>query len=287
MKIGVSTYSLSQSIREGQMGVLDVIQWVADNGGKHVEIVPIGYSLDDNPELVDAIVAKAAEAGVELSNYAIGANFVIGDEAAFQAEVERVKKQVDIAARLGVKRMRHDAASRPIPETGVAQFEADFDRIVRACAEIADYANRYGIVTSIENHGFFLQASERVHRVIHAVNRPNFRHTVDIGNFLCVDEDPVSAVKKSVSYASMVHLKDFYVRPSYRNPGDGWFRSSGGNYLRGAVVGQGDIDMYEIIRTIKASGYDGYISIEFEGREDCRWGTKAALDNAIRIWDEV
>lgn len=147
MKIGVSTYSLSQAIREGQMGVLDVIQWVADNGGKHVEIVPIGYSLDDNPELVDAIVAKAAEAGVELSNYAIGANFVMGDEAAFHAEVERVKKQVDIAARLGVKRMRHDAASRPIPETGVAQFEADFERIVRACAEIADYANRYGIVT--------------------------------------------------------------------------------------------------------------------------------------------
>jgi sugar phosphate isomerase/epimerase len=269
------------------MDVFGVIQWIADNGGQHVEIVPIGFTLDDNPELVDAIVKKAADAGIEISNYAIGANFAVGDEEQLQQEIARVKKQVDIANRLGVKRMRHDVASRPIPETSVAQFDADFDRLVRACAEIADYASQYGIVTSVENHGFFIQASERVQRLIHAVNRPNFRHTIDVGNFLCVDENPVSAVRKSLPYASMIHLKDFYVRPSYRNPGDGWFRSTGQNYLRGAIVGQGDIDIPEIIRLIKASGYDGYISIEFEGKEDCLWGTKTALDNAKRIWDEV
>jgi len=287
MKLGVSTYSLSRAIKAGDMDVFGVIQWIADNGGQHVEIVPIGFTLDDNPELVDAIVKKAADAGIEISNYAIGANFAVGDEEQLQQEIARVKKQVDIANRLGVKRMRHDVASRPIPETSVAQFDADFDRLVRACAEIADYASQYGIVTSVENHGFFIQASERVHRLINAVNRPNFRHTVDVGNFLCVDENPVSAVRKSLPYASMIHLKDFYVRPSYRNPGDGWFRTAGQNYLRGAIVGQGDIDIPEIIRLIKASGYDGYISIEFEGKEDCVWGTKTALDNAKRIWDEV
>ncbi|PYI55825.1 sugar phosphate isomerase/epimerase family protein [Paenibacillus flagellatus] len=287
MKIGVSTYSLARAINAGEMDVLGAIQWIADNGGQHVEIVPIGYTLDDNPALVDAIVNKAAEVGIDISNYAIGANFVNGDEAHFANELERVKKQVDIANRLGVKRMRHDVAGRPVAETGTAQFEADFATIVRACAEIADYASQYGIVTSIENHGFFVQATERVHRIIEAVNRPNFRHTVDIGNFLCVDENPVSAVKKSMPYASMVHFKDFYVRPSYRNPGDGWFTSTAGNYLRGAVVGQGDIDMYEVVRIVKASGYDSYVSIEFEGREECKWGTKTAMDNAIRIWNEV
>lgn len=287
MKIGVSTYSLARAINAQEMDVLGVIQWIADNGGQHVEIVPIGFSLENNPELIDAIVQKAAEAGIEISNYAIGANFINRDEAQYQEELARVKSHVDIANRLGVKRMRHDVAMRPVPEATLTQFEADFNTIVRACRDIADYANQYGIVTSIENHGFFLQATERVHRVIEAVNRPNFRHTVDIGNFLCVDENPVSAVKKSVSYASMVHFKDFYVRPSYRNPGEGWFRSFTGNYLRGAVVGQGDIDMYEVIRIIKASGYDGYVSIEFEGKEECKWGTKAAIDNAVRIWNEV
>ncbi|RKN84195.1 sugar phosphate isomerase/epimerase family protein [Paenibacillus ginsengarvi] len=287
MKIGVSTYSLARAINAGEFDVLGAIQWIADNGGQHVEIVPIGYSLDENPALIDAIVEKAAEVGIEISNYAIGAKFIDLDEAGYRAEIERVKKHVDVANRLGVKRMRHDVASRPIPETGTARFEADFDTIVKASVEIADYANQYGIVTSIENHGFHVQATERVHRIIEAVNRPNFRHTIDIGNFLCADENSVSAVKKSMPYASMVHLKDFYVRPSYRNPGEGWFRSTSGNYLRGAVVGQGDIDMYEVIRIVKAAGYEGYVSIEFEGKEECKWGTKAALDNAIRIWNEV
>jgi sugar phosphate isomerase/epimerase len=287
MKIGVSTYSLSRAIAAKEFDILGAIQWIADNGGQHVEIVPIGISLDSDPDLTDAIVNKAKEVGIDISNYAIGAKFIDLDEAGYRAEIDRVKKHVDVANRLGVKRMRHDVASRPIPETGTAQFEKDFDTIVKASVEIADYANQYGIVTSIENHGFHVQATERVHRIIEAVNRPNFRHTIDIGNFLCVDENPVSAVKKSVSYASMVHLKDFYVRPSYHNPGEGWFRTSSGNYLRGAIVGQGDIDMYEVIRVVKASGYDGYVSIEFEGKEECKWGTKAAIDNAFRIWNEV
>ncbi|MFC3771266.1 sugar phosphate isomerase/epimerase family protein [Paenibacillus sp. GCM10012303] len=287
MKIGLSTYSLARAISAGEMDVLGAIQWIADNGGQHVEIVPVGFTLENNSELIDAIVNKAAEVGIDISNYAIGAKFVDLDEAGYRAEIERVKKHVDIAARLGVKRMRHDVASRPIPETGTAKFEADFDTIVKASIEIADYANQFGIVTSIENHGFFVQATERVHRIIEAVNRPNFRHTIDIGNFLCVDEDPVAAVKKSLPYASMVHFKDFYVRPSYRNPGEGWFRSTSGNYMRGAVVGQGDIDIYEVVRLVKESGYDGYISIEFEGKEECKWGAKAAMDNTFRIWNEV
>ena len=284
MKIGVSTYSLSRAIASGEMSVLDVVQWVADQGGQHVEVVPIGFSFDDNPQLADEIRKKAEDVGIEVSNYAIGANFIAND---FAQEIERVKLHVDIANRLGVKRMRHDVAFRPPGEASVATFEQDFEKIVEACRTIAAYAASYGIVTSIENHGFYVQNSERVLRIIHAVGRDNFRMTLDVGNFMCVDEPSVAAVQKCIPFASMVHLKDFYYRPSYRNPGDGWFRTTSGNYLRGAIVGQGDIDMYEVIRQIKNSGYDGYISIEFEGKEECKWGTKTALDNAIRIWNEV
>jgi sugar phosphate isomerase/epimerase len=123
--------------------------------------------------------------------------------------------------------------------------------------------------------------------LVHAVNRDNFKTTIDIGNFMCVDEDSVAAVKRNIGYASMVHLKDFYLRPSYRNPGEGWFRTASGNYLRGAIFGQGDIDVWEVLRVIKHSGYDGYVSIEFEGMEDCLVGAKSGMDNALRIWNEV
>ncbi len=179
------------------------------------------------------------------------------------------------------------AATMSRPETSIRQFEADLPRLVEACRRIADYAAQFDIVTSVENHGFYLQASDRVLRLVHEVDRANFKTTLDIGNFLCVDEDPVSAVSNNIPFASMVHLKDFYRRPSYRNPGEGWFKSTHGNFLRGAIVGQGDIDMPEVVRVLKASGYDGYLSVEFEGMEDPRTGSRIAMDNVRRLWQEA
>nr|WP_306220294.1 sugar phosphate isomerase/epimerase family protein [Cohnella sp. WQ 127256] len=287
VSIGLSTYCLAEAIKSGDMTVLEVIQWIAENGGEHVEITPIGYSLEHNDALVDAIVQKANEVNLPIAGYAITANFIQESKDDYEAEIARVKHHVDIAHRLGVKLIRHDVASRALQECSIVQFEADMDIMVQACRVIADYAAQYSIITSVENHGFYIQASDRVQRIIHAVDRPNFQTTLDIGNFMCVDEDPVVAVKKNISYASTVHLKDFYVRPSYQHPGEGWFQSRGGNFLRGAIFGQGDIDVREIIRIIKRSGYSGYISIEFEGMEDCRKGSRIALDNVKRLWNEV
>lgn len=286
MKIGVSSYSLFQAMHDGNMTILDAIDWIAGNGGQHIEIVPkLGFDFDTHPELEMQIREKAAAAGIEVSNYAIGANFITDTEEAYQAEIARVISEVDRAHRLGAKLMRHDVASRP--DTSIIRFNEDLDRIANACQIIADHAKALGITTSVENHGYYVQASDRVQALVHAVDRPNFKTTLDVGNFICVDEDPVAAVKKSIPYASMVHIKDFYIRPSHRNPGDGWFTSASGNFLRGAIAGQGDLDLWEILRIVKQSGYDGYLSIEYEGMEDCCKGTRIAIDNVKRIWNTV
>lgn len=288
MKIGLSSYSLFKALKANALTIIEAIEWVKDNGGEHIEIVPnLGFELENNPELIDEIREKAAEVGIEISNYAIGANFLTDDESSYQAEIERVKKEVDIANRLGAKFMRHDVASRPIPECTIENFEADLPKLVAACQEIADYASQFGITTSVENHGFYIQASDRVQSLINNVDRPNFKTTLDVGNFLCVDEDPVAAVKKNMPYASIVHIKDFYYRPEHLNPGEGWFQTSSGNYLRGAISGHGDINLREAIKVIKESGYDGYISIEFEGMEDCKQGSKIGMNNVRRLWEEV
>jgi sugar phosphate isomerase/epimerase len=285
MKIGVSSYSLSRAIVAKQLTIIDAISWIVDNGGQHIEIVPIGFDLVENPQLIEAIRSKASDLHVDISNYAIGANFALQEEAAYEQEINRVMKQVDIANGLGVKLMRHDVATSA--DTSIQQFLDDLPRLAQACQRIADYASQFGITTSVENHGYYIQASDRIQALIHAVNRPNFRSTLDIGNFMCVDEDPLVATMKNLSYASMVHLKDFYLRPAFRNPGSGWFTTAGGNYLKGAIVGHGDIDMWEVLRRIKQSGYDGYLSIEFEGMEDCQVGTKLGLDNALNIWNHI
>ncbi|MFC5464941.1 sugar phosphate isomerase/epimerase family protein [Lederbergia graminis] len=285
MKIGISSYSLNQALQSGEMDILDVIQWASDNGADHLEIVPIGFSMDD--KLIDYIRDKADKVGIEISHYLVGANFIQNSEVGVEAEVKRVKEQVDIAHKLGVKMMRHDVASRPLEETSIIQFEHDLPTLVKACREIADYATQFGIITSVENHGYYVQASDRIQRLVHEVNRANFKTTVDIGNFLCVDENPVSAVQKNIPYASMIHFKDFYLRPASENPGDGFFRTTAGNYLRGSIFGQGDIDVREIIRIIKNSNYDGYISLEFEGMEECKLGTKVGLENMKRLLAEL
>lgn len=285
MKLGLSTYSLAREIQSGAMSVTDVVAWIADHGGEHVEIVPIGYSLKDNPELIGAIRAKADAVGIEISNYAVGGNFVTDDEAAFEAEIARLKGEVDIARALGVKLMRHDVASRQ--DTSVELFMRELPKLAEACRRIADYAAGYGIVTSVENHGYYIQASDRVLALIDAVGRDNYKLTLDVGNFMCADENSVAAVKRTIRAASMVHLKDFYLRPAAQPPGEGWFQTISGNYLRGAVLGNGDIDMRAVLQAVKSSGYDGYLSLEFEGVEDCKYGARVGLANARRLWDEA
>ncbi|MCM3630435.1 sugar phosphate isomerase/epimerase [Paenibacillus glycanilyticus] len=282
MKFGVSTYSYYQALQSGEMDVLDVIATIAAIGGEHVEIVPLGFNLTDNPGLIEDIRRKADEVGIDISNYLIGANFADKSEEEYEQEIERVKREVDIAAKLGVGLMRHDVASSP--DTSIGHFNNELPKLAEACRRITDYAATKGIITTVENHGYFLQASDRVQALIHATDRGNFRTTVDVGNFLCVDEDSAAGVSNNIAYASMVHIKDFYVRHPESKLGEGWFRSSHGNYLRGAIVGHGDIDMRRVLGIVKQSGYDGYISVEFEGLEPCRFAVQQGLNQLRTIW---
>lgn len=223
MRVGVSTYSLLPAIRAGEMTVLDVVDWIAENGGQHMEIVPYGFTLEDNPGLADAVRERAAEAGIALSNYSMPANFVQESRDDFDAEVERIKRHVDTVNRLGMKHMRHDVTAFTLPseKMGIDYVETHLDMIVEGCRQIADYAAKHDITTTIENHGVSVQASDRVQRVLQAVDRPNFKTTLDIGNFLCVDEQPLVGVKRNLPLASLVHVKDFYYRPYDQDPGGG------------------------------------------------------------------
>lgn len=271
------------------MDVLDVLEWVHENGGEHVELVPYEFTVVDNYELATEIKEKAAHLGLELSAYSMPANFIQDTEEEFLEEVERIKKHVDVASFMGIKILRHDVTLFRLPKEHMTihYYVEHFDEMVRGSQLIADYAKQYGMTTTIENHGFNVQTSDRVQQLIHAVNRENFKTTLDIGNFLCIDEHPIIGVKKNLPYAATIHFKDFYVRPFYESPGEGeWFITVNDNYIRGAIVGHGDLNIRQIIKLIKESGYEGYATIEFEGMEDCRLGSKVGMDNVKRLWEE-
>ncbi|WP_413378235.1 sugar phosphate isomerase/epimerase family protein [Alkalihalobacillus sp. 1P02AB] len=290
MKVGLSSYSLVKAIKAGDITILEAIQWVADNGGSHMELVPYGYSVVDDLALATEIREKAVNVGIELSAYCMPANFIQATEEEFEQEVARIKKHVDVVNHMGIKVIRHDVTAFTLPpeQMTVHYFDDHFDEIVKGSQLIADYAKQYEMTTTIENHGFNVQSSDRVQRVLRAVNRDNFKTTLDIGNFLCADEDPLVGIKKNLAQAATVHFKDFYVRPYYKNPGDGeWFRTVNENYLRGAIVGHGELPIREIIRLLKEHGYDGPIVVEFEGMEDCFVGSRIGMNNVQRLWDEV
>lgn len=285
MKIGISTYSLFQELKNNRMNVLEVIDWIADLGAEHVEIVPLGFDLVSHTNLIEQIVDKVQERGIAISNYAVGANFALDSEKELSQEMNRMKAQVDVAVRLGVRQMRFDAGWLDPGKSTILEFEQRLPLMSDAIREIVTYAEAHGVLTTIENHGYFVQHSDRVIRMLSAVNHANYRSTIDVGNFMCVDEDPFAAVSKMLPYASMIHIKDFYRRN--RDPGEGWFKTSGGYYLRGAIVGNGDIDLARILHVIQSTGYDGFVSVEFEGMENALDGTRISFENLKNMFREM
>lgn len=58
-----------------------------------------------------------------------------------------------------------------------------------------------------------------------------------------------------------------------------WLETSGGNYILGSIFGFGDMDTRGIVKAVVDSGYDGFISLEFEGLEDGFLGASRGLAN--------
>jgi sugar phosphate isomerase/epimerase len=297
IKFGASIYSVSRLITGGEITPEQGVEWLCEQGAEAVEIVPFGFDPLADEGLAGRLAEAAAKRGVPLANYSLNANFLRLTEEELRNEIGRVKKHIDVAEALGAATFRCDCAGfrRPIIENTIEKFIEELPVIVRAYEEVSKYGKEKGIKILLENHGFHANGSDRVRLIIKNVESDNFGHQLDVGNFICVDEAPEIAVKKMLPFADIVHMKDFYVRPSVRDPGDAtqfdcsnaWFRSVGGRYLRGSILGQGDLDIYGIIGEIKASGFDGNIFIEYEGMEDCRYGTKVSLDNLKRIYNEV
>ena len=292
MRLGFSSWNFRPLLAAGEMQIEDVFAWIAGVGAEHLEIAAhtftpspddLSFELGADTALFDRIKAASMQTGVELSGLCISATFIDPDRR--QLQLERAKRYVETCDRLGIRFMRHDVVpwARRLQDT--AEFEREFNGIADACGEIANHAARFGIITSVEDHGFFMNGSERVKRLLHAVDLPNFRMTLDVGNFLCVDEDPLIGTQATLANASLVHLKDFYVRRNY--PGPGWFETYGHQYILGSIFGFGDLDVGTLLRRILDSGYEGFASLEFEGNEPVLFGCKTGLDNLRRLLAEL
>ena len=284
MKIGVSSYSFSQLLHSGETQ-LSIMKIAKDMGFEGIEFTdlnaPDGMT---EAQFAEEIRNESEKLSLPVISYTIGANLLKLEEARNDKEVERVCGKLDTAKILGAPTLRHDTAwGFEGYEKNFKGFEQALPLLVEGSRKITHYAKKLGIATMTENHGTFCQESDRVERIITGVGDPNFGALIDIGNFACADENSLIAVGKLAPYAKHVHAKDFHIKSGEgQNPGEGFFRSGGGNYLRGAIIGHGNIPVYQCIQTLKRNGYDGYVSVEFEGMEDCLKGIKIGLDNLAK-----
>jgi sugar phosphate isomerase/epimerase len=284
MKISVSSYSFNKLLSSGEMTQFDCIREAKRIGFEAIEFVdiiaPNGETMEEYAEILSK---ECKRLEMPVSSFTFGADFLTGCDGNVHLEIERVKKMIDIAAILGAKFVRHDAT------TGDGRsFDTILPIIADACSEVTAYASTKGIKTMVENHGYFCQDSDRVEKLYNAVANENFGLLADMGNFLCADESPEKAFGKIAPYTFYAHAKDFHVKSAMLpNPGEGFFQSRSGNYLRGAIIGHGNVPILHCIRALKRAKFDGYIAIEFEGMEETINAITIGFNNLKRYISEA
>ncbi|MGN0741007.1 MAG: sugar phosphate isomerase/epimerase family protein [Candidatus Fimadaptatus sp.] len=275
MKICVSSYSFSQYVSAGKLNQVTVLDQAKELGFDGIEYATDKKTIESH---IPAIVEKSRDLDLPIVCYLTSADFVNRD---FEAEVARVCEEVDIAAALGAKLMRHDT-TWAFPKG--ATFEDILPIIADGCRRVTEYAKARGIRTMVENHGLLVQDSARVVALYRAIGSDNFSLLADMGNFMCADENSAVALGNVLPYAAHIHAKDFIFKSGDgENPGEGFFGTRAGNYLRGTIVGHGVVPVAQCLKLIKRAGYEGWLSLEFEGMEDCITGCRVGLANLRRM----
>jgi sugar phosphate isomerase/epimerase len=284
MKTCVSSYSFQKLLNSGEYTQLSLISEVKNMGFDAIEFTNLAPPKDISAtDYAHKLREESDRCKLPIANYTIGAELL--NCHSLDDEVARLMSEVDIAAILGAKGVRHDATGG---YKGVEKSYKSFDdalrTLVEGCRRVTEYAGGKGIKTMVENHGFFCQESTRVEKLVTGVGKENFGMLLDMGNFLCADESPELAFGRLAPFAKHIHAKDFHVKSGQGiHPGAGFFTSRAGNFLRGAIIGHGDVPILQCLTILKKNGYDGYVSIEFEGIEENMMAIETGLNNLERF----
>ena len=260
MKCGLSMYSLLAPVRAGQLDLYGFLDYAARVGAEGVELLDMFWT-DESSEMAE-VKRRCAALGLELPVYSISTNFFQPDATARAQQLDSLRHGVDLAAQLGAGLLRVFSGD----QIQGYSLEKGINWVVDSLAAGADYAASQGITLALENHGQVAGRSEQVRGIIEAVNSPSLRANLDTGNFLLVGQDPRLAAKALVDLVALVHLKDFtYAAPE--EVGHVYQGLDGKSYT-GSVVGEGLVDLAGIHSVLAGHGYDGWLSLEYEGNAE-------------------
>jgi sugar phosphate isomerase/epimerase len=266
-RFAVSTYSFWQFKHADMRDVEACIDRAADMGFDGVELLLRQFT-DESDGYLNRLKQRAFRRGLDLCGFSTHQGFLFPDKAERERQVQLTVKQTEMAYRLGIPTMRvntgtwrtskdFDAlmANRGVepPQPGFTD-EDGFGWAIDGLGRCAKEAEKRGVVLGLENHWGLGLTPEGVLRIVEAVNSPWLRVTLDTGNFL---EDPYDRLAKLAPHAVLVQAKTYH-------GGGLWYTL--------------DLDYPRIAKLLAAAGYTGYVSLEFEGKDDPRTAIPKSLD---------
>ena len=268
-RIGVSTYSFWHFGRrpEGRATVESCIVRAAEMGFDGVEILHRQMSSESN-EYMQSLKKLAFENGLDLMGFSIHQGFLFPDQAERQRNIDHTIHCIDMAHEMGIPTVRlntgrwgtirsfDELMSKRGIEPRLEGYSDDdgFKWVIDSVEKCLPRAAEAGVVLGLENHWGLGVNPEGVMRIVNAIDSPWLQVTMDTGNFF---EDPYDKLEILAPNTVLVQAKTYY-------GGGVWYSLDNLDYGRIAAL-------------LQKHSYRGYISLEFEGREDPDTGVPKSL----------
>jgi sugar phosphate isomerase/epimerase len=264
--IAVSTYSFWRFHDDAKLEVGACIDQAAEMGFDAVELLEIQMERKDNAYL-QSLKRRAFVNGLALCGLSTHQGFVSPDAAKRQSNIDRTIASIELAYKLGIPTMRVNTgrwgttrsfddlmANRGIepPLAGYSDDDA-FPWVIESLEKCLPAAEKCGVVLGLENHWGLGRTPEGVMRIVNAIDSPWLQVTMDTGNFL---EDPYDRLEQLARKTVFVQAKTYY-------GGGTWYTL--------------DLDYERIAAILRKHHYRGFVSLEFEGRDDPRTAIPKSL----------
>jgi sugar phosphate isomerase/epimerase len=237
--VGCCAYSYRKYLQHGPMTMEDFIRKAVELRLDGVDMTAYYFKSTD-PGYLDGLRHLAYKNGVPFSGAACGTSMVQADPARRAENLQEIKKWVDVTNRLGASHLRIFAGKLP---QGATVSQA-IGWVVETMKPASDYSGKKGIMVGIEDHSGISQNAPACLEIMHRVDSPFAGINLDITHFIPTPtEDAYAQIAACIPYATNTHIRDHF--------DDGT-----------------PIDMNRVWRLFAQAGYKGYMSAEYEGRED-------------------
>ena len=171
------------------------------------------------------------------------------EDAVFRAACQKAKDTVALLQRFSCRRLM--IVALPVSDVaGEDDRERAMSRMIEGLSEIVGAASAAEIEVYIENFSKPLlpySAVEDIERIMDAL--PQIRYAFDVGNFICVGEDPFRAYARLRPRVSLFHLKNFTPTDDGRG-----ILCADGHRVEGVAFDRGEFDMLAFLRAASTEG---------------------------------